>query len=102
MNLGIQNRTAIVTGASKGMGFATARTLATEGVRVLMVARNMPLLEKAAEQVRAEGGAVATLAGDVADVALPMAAIEKCQKLWGSVDILVNNAGGPPMGDFLE
>jgi 3-oxoacyl-[acyl-carrier protein] reductase len=102
MNLGIQNRTAIVTGASKGMGLATARTLAAEGVRVLMVARTAALLEEAGAEVRAEGGVVETLAGDVADIALPVAAIQKCQKLWGSVDILINNAGGPPMGSFLE
>jgi 3-oxoacyl-[acyl-carrier protein] reductase len=49
MNLEIQNRTAIVTGASKGMGLATARTLAREGARVLMVARNTELLERAAD-----------------------------------------------------
>jgi 3-oxoacyl-[acyl-carrier protein] reductase len=102
MNLEIQNRTAIVTGASKGMGLATARTLAREGARVLMVARNTELLERAADELRTQRCTVETLAGDVSDPALPDAAVAKCRELWGTVDILVNNAGGPPMGGFLE
>lgn len=102
MNLGLQNKTAIVTGASKGMGLATARSLAQEGVRVLMVARNSASLEHAAEELRSQGRTVATLEGNVADPALADTAVNKCRELWGSVDILVNNAGGPPMGSFLE
>jgi len=102
MNLEIQNRTAIVTGASKGMGLATVRSLAREGARVLMLARNSEALERAAEELRTQQCTVETLAGDVSDPGLADAAVAKCRDLWGTVDILVNNAGGPPVGGFLE
>lgn len=102
MDLEIDNRVAVVTGASKGMGFAVAKALAVEGVKVFMVARDSQALEDAAEVIRMSGGTAQTLAGDVANPTLPATVLSKVQGLWGSVDILVNNAGGPPMGTFLE
>jgi 3-oxoacyl-[acyl-carrier protein] reductase len=93
---------AIVTGASKGMGFATARALAREGVRVLMIARNPDPLSIAEVSLREQGGQVASMAGDVANPDLPALAREECLARWGSVHILVNNAGGPPIGTLLE
>lgn len=102
MNLGLDGRVAIVCGASKGMGFASAQALALHGVKVLMLARDPSALEAAAKAIAAEGGVVEAYAGDVRNPDLAQLAVDRCEELWGSVDILVNNAGGPPMGSFLE
>lgn len=84
------------------MGFATARAFAREGAKVLMIARTPDALADAERTIRAEGGEVAFIAGDVVDPELPNRAIEKCTSSWGGVHVLVNNAGGPPMGTLLE
>jgi len=102
MNLGIDGRVAIVCGASKGMGFASAKALAIHGVKVLMVARDPSALEEAAMTIAAEGGVVQAYSGDVSNPELAQLAVGRCNELWGPVDILINNAGGPPMGSFLE
>ena len=102
MNLGIDGRVAIVCGASKGMGFASAKALALHGAKVLMVARDPFVLESAAMAIAAEGGVVESFAGDVRNPDLAQLAVDRCNAVWGQVDILVNNAGGPPMGSFLE
>lgn len=102
MNLGIDGRVAIVCGASKGMGFASAKALAMHGVKVLMVARDPSALEEAAMTIAAEGGVVQAYSGDVSNPELAQLAVGRCNELWGPVDILINNAGGPPMGSFLE
>jgi 3-oxoacyl-[acyl-carrier protein] reductase len=102
VNTGIEGRVAIVTGASRGIGYASAKALALEGVKVLMIARDSDVLSAAAEELKAAGGDVGILSGDVADASLPRRAVEVCLNSWGSLDILVNNAGGPPMGTFGE
>jgi 3-oxoacyl-[acyl-carrier protein] reductase len=102
MNLEIKNRVAIVCGASKGMGFSCAQTLALEGVKVLMIARDERALSEATRKIGNEGGTVEAYAGDVSDSNLSNLAVSRCEALWGGVDILINNAGGPPMGTFLE
>lgn len=102
MKLGIDGRVALVCGASKGMGFATAKALALGGGKVLMISRDKAILDEAVQKVVSQGGLAASLVGDVRDPELPERAVKRCKELWGSVDILVNNAGGPPMGTFLE
>jgi 3-oxoacyl-[acyl-carrier protein] reductase len=102
LDLGLENKVAIVTGASKGIGYAIANTLALAGAKVLMVSRNEVSLAEAIKCIGEAGGQAASLAGDMADPSMPTLALEKANKLWGPVDILVNNAGGPPMGSFLE
>lgn len=102
MNLGLDGRVAIVCGASKGMGFASAQALARHGAKVLMIARDPSALEAAAKAITAEGGVVEAYAGDVRNPDLAQLAVDRCKALWGPADILVNNAGGPPMGSFLE
>jgi 3-oxoacyl-[acyl-carrier protein] reductase len=82
MDLGISGRTAVVTGASSGIGLATARTLAAEGASVVMVARDEGRLADAAATI---AGEVRTLAADVTDPSTP--------ELIDGADILVNNAG---------
>ena len=95
MDLDLKSRTAVVTGASVGIGRAIAKALAREGVRVLAVARRDDLLDKLAQEVRATGqGTVIPLAQDImqpdAAQKLATAAIAEL----GHVSILVNNAGG--------
>ncbi|UOM35553.1 short-chain dehydrogenase/reductase [Acuticoccus sp. I52.16.1] len=97
MDLGLSGRTALVTGGSKGIGLATGRCLAAEGVDVTLVARSADVLAAAAAGI-AGPGKVATLAADLADEAERRRVVEAV----GPVDILVNNAGGIPGGNLLE
>ena len=67
MELGIKNKIAIVTGASKGMGLATVNVLLAEGAKVIMVARNIAELKKIKEKYTRQGHIIDYFAGDVAD-----------------------------------
>src|SRR5689334_9039992 len=97
MDLGINGRSAIVCGASAGLGRATATALAREGVSVVIAARTPDRLEQAAREIAAETGAqVRAVAADVTTDSGRAALLEACP----APDILVNNAGGPPPGDF--
>ena len=102
MNLGLKNKTAIVTGSSTGMGYAVARNLALAGVKVLLVARRPNKLKNAAKSIKAEGGEVDYISADVSKNTMPKKIVNKCLKKWGSIDILVNNTGGPPPGNIME
>jgi 3-oxoacyl-[acyl-carrier protein] reductase len=95
MDLDLKARTAVVTGASIGIGRAVAKALALEGVRVVAVARRKELLETLMREVEAEGGtAVIPVTLDIMhDDAAKRLAITAVAEL-GHVDILVNNAGG--------
>ena len=95
MDLELKSRTAVVSGASIGIGRAIAKALAMEGVRVVAVARRKDLLETLAQEVKAEGGAaVIPVIQDIMqeDAARTLAAAALAE--LGHVDILVNNAGG--------
>jgi 3-oxoacyl-[acyl-carrier protein] reductase len=94
MNLDLKSKTAVVSGASMGIGRAIAKGLAREGVRVVAVARRKELLDKLAQEVKAEGGEVIPLIQDIMaeDAAKKLAAAALAE--LGHVDILVNNAGG--------
>jgi 3-oxoacyl-[acyl-carrier protein] reductase len=102
MELELQGKTAVVTGGSLGIGFASAAALAREGARVVLIARRQEPLDRAKEQIEAAGGTALTIAKDLSR---PDAA-EECRqmvaKAWGGVDILVNNAGYYAYGNFLE
>ncbi len=90
----LRDRTAIVTGASRGIGAAIARRLAEEGALVLLVARGEDELEGVAASIRATGGHAEARAVDVTDRAASTAAVEAWRSAHGPVHILVNNAGG--------
>ena len=97
MDLGIRGKAALVCGASKGLGRGCASSLAREGCRVTLVARERQTLEKTAGEIRAATGAtVATVAADITSDEGRAAALAACPQ----PDILVTNAGGPPPGDF--
>ncbi len=97
MDLGLQSRSALVCGASAGLGRACALALAKEGVSVTITGRNAEKLEAAAAALRQlTGGIILTAAGDITTKEGREAALAVCP----SPDILVNNAGGPPPGDF--
>lgn len=94
MELGLQGKTALVTGSSRGIGRAIAAGLAREGVRVCLSARGAEALEAAAAELRNSGAEVATFVGDVASEAGAVAAVDAAIKAFGGLDILVNNVGG--------
>jgi 3-oxoacyl-[acyl-carrier protein] reductase len=90
VDLGIEGRACVITGASRGIGLATAKALTAEGARVLLVARSEEALSEAVESVQGEA------AGLPVDVTSPRAAeaiVEECTRHFGCVDVLVNNAG---------
>ena len=89
----LAGKTAIVTGASRGIGAATARELARLGVKVLCVARNTDETGRLVDEITAAGGAAAAMPCDVAVYADVQAVVEACGQQFGPVDILVNNAG---------
>lgn len=97
MDLGLKGRTAIVTGASSGLGLATAESLAGEGANVTMLARRRDLLEREADRI----GALA-VRGDVTNPRDLEAVVRRTVEAFGGIDILVWNSGGPPPGTALD
>ncbi len=93
MDLGLKGRTAIVSGASSGLGLATAESLAGEGANVTMFARRRDLLEREAERI----GALA-VRGDVTNPRHLQDVVDRTLQAFGGIDILVWNGGGPPPG----
>ena len=87
------NRTALVTGAGRGIGRAIAETLAKNGVTVICVSKSADSCGAAAAAITAAGGKAKALAVDVADGAAIAKACEELQKEFPAIDILVNNAG---------
>jgi 3-oxoacyl-[acyl-carrier protein] reductase len=101
MDLQLKGKSALVTGASRGLGFATALCLAQEGVRVMINARQAVPLEQARQSIAKETGAsVFALAGDLQDSAFPAALVQESIKALGGLDLLFVNAGGPASGLF--
>jgi len=93
MNLGLERRTAVVCGASSGMGLAIAEALVEEGAHVAMFARRRDLLEREADRL----GALA-IRGDLTNPRDLERLVDKTLEAFGGLDILIVNGGGPPRG----
>ena len=91
----LSSQTAIVTGASSGLGLRFAKTLAAAGAKVALVARRVDRLESVVAEIRDAGGTAKAFALDVADAAQLKAIVPKVEAALGPVTILVNNAGIP-------
>src|SRR6266498_1975443 len=103
MELGLRNKTALVTGGSKGIGRAAARALAREGAQVMICAREGETLARAAEEIgAATGRPVLTVAADLSELASVARVAAEAVSRLGRLDILVNNAGAIKGGDFLK
>ena len=89
----LQDRIAIVTGASNGIGRAIAETYAAEGAKTVLVARRAELLDEVAAGIRARGGEALPVPTDLAQEDQVVALFAKAAKSYGRLDILVNNAG---------
>ncbi len=97
MNLGITGRRAAVAAASRGLGLATARALAAEGVAVAICGRDAATVEAAAGSIDAT-----PIVADVADTDQARGFVRQAHEALGGLDILVTNAGGPPPGRFAD
>jgi 3-oxoacyl-[acyl-carrier protein] reductase len=89
----LDEKTALVTGASRGIGEAVARKLAAQGARVILAARSVERLEELAEEILAEGGDAYALALDLAEPEAVPEVLGDLPGEWSEIDVLVNNAG---------
>ncbi len=103
MDLKLTGKRALVTAASRGLGFATALGLAREGVSLVICSRDEARINDAAGKIRAETGAqVEALVADVSSSDEAARLVAHAVTALGGLDIVVHNAGGPPAGDFLS
>lgn len=101
MNLGLNNRVAIVAASSRGLGKACALELAREGANVVVCAREADSLAATAAEIQAVSGAeVLPIATDLTDAAQIEHLVDETLRRFGRIDVLVTNNGGPPAGCF--
>jgi 3-oxoacyl-[acyl-carrier protein] reductase len=101
MDLGLKGKIAVVTGASRGLGYATAMALSTEGAIVIINSRNAETLKISAGVIETQThNPVHYFAGDVTDPIFPDSLMGLMKTEHGGLDILITNAGGPPPGKF--
>ena len=98
----LAGQVALVTGASSGIGLATARELARRGVKVVLAARRADELDAQAQAIQAAGGEASAIPADVTDPAQIEALVAQTIARYGQIDILVNNAGIGWQRDFAE
>jgi 3-oxoacyl-[acyl-carrier protein] reductase len=104
MDLGLTDRVAVVTGSSKGLGFASAKALVTEGCRVVICARTPTVLQEARRRLAEIGGddRVLAVAADVSREEGAQKVVDQAITTFGSIDILVNNVGTARGGGLIE
>jgi len=98
----LANRVALVTGAARGIGYAIAERLASEGAKLVLADADGAALSEAATRLGGKGGAIPSVVGDLADERIAGEAVDRAVKAHGTLDILVNNAGGGIIKPFLE
>lgn len=96
----LTNRVAVVTGASSGIGEATAKGLAAEGAQVSLAARREAKLTDVADQIEAADGNAIVVPTNVRDEEQVASLVEQTEEAFGSIDILVNNAAAVHFGSF--
>jgi len=101
MDLGLKDKRALVTGSTRGLGYATALLLAKEGCRVAINGRDEEKVKSAAEKIHTETGTEAVgFAGDVSQISVPQMLIRQTVQAFGGLDILITNSGGPTPGSI--
>ena len=101
MDFQLSDKRALVTGASRGLGYATARGLALEGAKVVINSRDSKKLNNASKSISDESGIeVYSIPGDISEPSIPEKLVKGAVKALGGLDLLVTNAGGPPAGKF--
>jgi 3-oxoacyl-[acyl-carrier protein] reductase len=101
MDLGLKDKRAFVAASSRGLGYATALTLAREGCKVVINSRDEEKVKTAAQKINNETGTQAYgIAGDVGEASAADNLIKSVADSLGGLDILITNAGGPPAGSF--
>jgi 3-oxoacyl-[acyl-carrier protein] reductase len=102
MDLMLDDKVALVCGASQGLGLAIAQALAAEGAAVALLARNRARLEAEAGAIRQKGGRAMAVAADLSDWASVAEALGDVRRDFGDPDILINNSGPPPPVDVTK
>jgi 3-oxoacyl-[acyl-carrier protein] reductase len=102
MNLNLSGRVALVTGASRGLGRASAEALGAEGARVALAARDEGKLDEVGRCIREAGGDAMVLPMDLSDENSITDAVRAVVERWGRIDILIANAPGPRTGAVAE
>jgi 3-oxoacyl-[acyl-carrier protein] reductase len=101
VDLGLQNKVALVAAASRGLGRAVAHELANEGAKVIIFARGREAIEAARDEIaRSTDADVHGIAADITDDDHIARVVAESTSRFGQIDILVTNAGGPPAGPF--
>jgi 3-oxoacyl-[acyl-carrier protein] reductase len=103
MDLGLNGKVALVSGASKGLGFGVAKALAAEGASVSISSRDRQSIEAAAKRIESDTGArVIAMPVDVRDKAAIERWVAHAAETFGGIDALMTNSGGPPAGDAVS
>ncbi|MCA9425501.1 MAG: SDR family oxidoreductase [Candidatus Omnitrophica bacterium] len=102
MSQNIKGKVVIITGASSGLGEATARLLSSEGATVVLAARRADRIEALAKELNDQGGKAMAVATDVADQQQVKALVGKAVETYGRIDVMLNNAGLMPLAPLAQ